>query len=267
MVNIPELIDSHCHLADPRLRADIDGVLARAAAAGVTRLICAAGNVAESRDGLAIARQFPNVWFTAGLHPHDAKEADGQYIAQLEQLAADGRNVAIGEIGLDYHYDHSPRDVQRRVFAEQLSLARRLGKPVVVHTREAFDDTLAILGESGVDATRVVLHCCTEPAGNVRLALDAGTMVSFSGIVTFNSAAYLRESAAIVPDERLLIETDAPYCSPVPVRHIRTNEPAHVAHVAVCLAAVRGTDVATVARVTTANAVRVFGLVGRSQPR
>jgi TatD DNase family protein len=260
MTDLPELIDSHCHLADTRLRTDIDGVLARAAAAGVTRLICAAGTVGESREALALARRYENVWFTAGLHPHDAKEAGEHYIAQLEQLAADGRNVAIGEIGLDYHYDHSPREVQRRVFAEQLALARRLGKPVVVHTREAFDDTLAILRASGVDASRVVLHCCTEPADNVRRALDAGAMVSFSGIVTFNSAAYLRESAAIVPDARLLIETDAPYCSPVPVRHIRTNEPAHVAHVAACLAAVRGTDVATVASVTTANAVRFFGM-------
>jgi TatD DNase family protein len=260
MMNLPELIDSHCHLTDTHLRVNLDGVLARAAAVGVTRMVCAAGTIGGSRVALALARRYGNVWSTAGVQPHDAKDTDEHYIAQLEQLAADGRNVAIGEIGLDYHYDHSPRDVQQRVFAEQLALARRLGKPVVIHTREAFDDTLAVLRESGVDLSRVVLHCCTEPADNVRRSLDAGTMVSFSGIVTFKNAAYLRESAAIVPDGRLLIETDAPWCSPVPVRQIRINEPAHVAHVAACLAAVRGTDVATVARATTANAVRLFGL-------
>ena len=266
--DVPELIDSHCHLTDTRLRGDIDGVLARAAAAGVTRLICAAGTVGESRQALVLARRYGNVWFTAGLQPHDAKDADApvgedtgpDYLAALERLAGEARNVAVGEIGLDYHYDHSPREVQRRVFVEQLALARRLGKPVVVHTREAFDDTLAILRDSGVDATRVVLHCCTEPAENVRRGLDLGVLVSFSGIVTFKNTAYLRQSAAIVPAERLLIETDAPWCSPVPVRDIRTNEPAHVAHVAACLAAVRGTDVATIASATTANAVRLFGL-------
>ena len=255
-----ELIDTHCHLAHGRLRQDVEGVLGRARGAGVARLICATGTVHESKAALSLARKHAGVWCTAGLHPHDAGEAGENYLDAIERLAADARNVAIGEIGLDYHYDFSPRDAQRRVFAEQLDLARRLGKPVVVHTREAFEDTMAVLRGAGIDGTRVVMHCCTEGAANVRVALDLGATVSFSGIVTFKNTAYLREAAAVVPDERLLIETDSPFCSPEPVRRMKTNEPANVAHVAACLASVRGTSPEDIARITAANAVRFFHL-------
>ena len=257
-----ELIDAHCHLAHGRLRQLLPGVLARARAAGVTRVICAAGSVHESRAALAVARAEEGVRCLAGVHPHEAKDAAAGYLAAIEALAGEPANVAVGEIGLDYHYDLSPRDVQRRVFAEQLALARKLGKPAVIHTREAFDDTLAVLAESGLDAARAVLHCCTEPPDNLRRALDIGAAISFSGIVTFASAGYLRESAALVPDERLLVETDGPYCSPQPVRRMKTNEPANVVHVAACLAAVRHVSVETIAAVTTANAERFFGLPG-----
>lgn len=255
-----ELIDAHCHLAHGRLRQDVSAVIERAGAAGVARMICAAGTVHESKEALSLARQYDNVWCTAGLHPHDAGDAGEHYLATLQALAADPRNVAVGEIGLDYHYDFSPREAQRRVFAEQLALAGRLGKPIVVHTREAFDDTMAILREAGADGGRVVFHCCTEDAANVKRALESGAAVSFSGIVTFKKADYLREAAALVPDDRLLIETDAPYCSPEPVRRMKTNEPANVVHVAARLAAVRGTTPESVARITTANAVRLFAL-------
>ena len=255
-----ELIDAHCHLCHGRLRQQLAAVLDRARAAGVTRMICAAGTVVESKAALALARQHGHVWCTAGVHPHEAKDAGEDDLAAIERLAADPRNVAVGEIGLDYHYDFSPRDDQRRVFAEQLQLAKQLGKPIVVHTREAFDETMAILRETGVDTARVVFHCCTEGAANVRRALDVGAAVSFSGIVTFKNTGPLREAAALVPDERLLIETDAPFCSPEPLRKVRTNEPAHVAHVAACLAAVRKTTPEALARTTAANAVRLFGL-------
>jgi TatD DNase family protein len=258
-----ELIDSHCHLAHGRLRQDVAAVIARARAAGVARMICAAGTVAESKAAVSLARPYHNVWVTAGLHPHDAKDAGEDYLAALEQIAGDPQNVAIGETGLDYHYDFSPRDAQRRVFAEQLALAGRLGKLVVVHTREAFDDTMAILRDAGADGGRVVLHCCTEGAANVERALGFGAAVSFSGIVTFRKAAYLREAASLVPDDRLLIETDAPYCSPEPVRKMKTNEPANVAHVAACLAAVRNTTPESIARLTAANATRLFALAPR----
>ena len=260
MSPMSELIDTHCHLAHGRLRQQVDAVLERARAAGVGRLICAAGTVHESKGALSVARGQEGVWCMAGVHPHDAQGALAGYLAAVERLAGEAKNVAVGEVGLDYHHDHSPREDQRRVFAEQLALARRLGKPVVIHTREAFEDTMAILREAGVDGARLVFHCCTEPADNVRAALDFGAAVSFSGIVTFRNAGYLREAAAIVPDERLLIETDSPFCSPEPVRKVRTNEPANVAHVAACLAGVRNTAPEALAERTTANAVRFFGL-------
>ncbi len=254
------LIDSHCHLTHNRLRRDLDGVLQRARAAGVVACICASSDLEESRASRALAAQHDWIYFTAGTHPHSAKEVVGDHLAQLEMLAADGRCVAVGEIGLDYHYDFSPRDVQRRVFAEQLELAKRLGKKVVVHTREAFDDTLAILIESGVPGDRIVLHSCTESAANISKALGFGTSIGFSGIVTFSKTGDLRAASLLVPDDRLLIETDAPFLSPEPVRNMKHNEPANVAHIAACLAAVRGIQAEAFAEMTTANAARFFGL-------
>ena len=255
-----ELFDTHCHLAHGKLRQQIDDVIARAAAAGVTRMILATGDLTDSKATVSLVRDRDRLWCTAGIHPHEAKDAPDHYLTVLAELAGEPKNVAIGEIGLDYHYDFSPRDDQRRVFAEQLDLARRLEKPAVLHTREAFDDTLAVLAESGIDTSRLVLHCCTEPAENVSRALDLGMTVSFSGIVTFKKTDYLRAAAALVPDDRLLIETDAPYCSPEPVRKMQTNEPANVAHVAACLAKVRNATPEAIAEQTTANAVRFFGL-------
>ena len=254
------LIDTHCHIAHRRLYPQAGAVLARAREAGVVATVCAAGDLHESAAALALAREHDGVWCTAGVHPHDAAEAPEGYLRQVEQLAAQAENVAIGEVGLDYHHDFSPRDHQRRVFAEQLDLAGRIGKPVVVHTREAFADTMAILRDSPVDGARVVFHSFTAGADEARAVVGLGAMVSFSGIVTFAKADGLRAAAAIVPDEQLLIETDAPYLSPEPVRKMKTNEPANVAHVAACLAAVRNSTPEAVAELTTANAIRFFGL-------
>jgi len=257
-----ELFDTHCHLAHGRLRRQTDDVLTRAAAAGVTRMICATGDLTDSKAALSLVRHRDNLWCLAGIHPHEAKDAPEHYLAVLGQLAGEAKNVAIGEIGLDYHYDFSPRDDQRRVFAAQLDLARELGKPVVMHTREAFDDSAGILRDSGIDTNRVVLHCCTEAPANVRRALDMGMTISFSGIVTFTRSDELRAAAALVPDRRLLIETDSPYCSPEPVRKMQTNEPANVTHVATCLAGLRRTSAEALAELTTANALRLFGIAG-----
>ena len=254
------LIDTHCHLCHGRLYQQVPAVLDRARAAGVHTVICAAADVHASKTSMGLAGRHENVYFTAGVHPHDAKSVDEGQLQVIERLARDPKCVAVGEIGLDYHYDFSPRDTQRRVFAEQLELARNMSATIVIHTREAFDDTLAVLAESGVDGGRLVFHSCTESAHGVGRLLELGAMVSFSGIVTFKKADALREAAKIVPDERLLIETDAPYLTPEPVRKIKTNEPAHVAHVATCLAAVRGTTPEVLADQTTANAVRFFGL-------
>ena len=255
-----KLIDTHCHLCHGRLRNQTSDVLERATDAGLIAIICAAADIEESGGAQGLAKKHPQVYFTAGLHPHDAREAPEDYIKRLGELAGDPKNVAIGEIGLDYHYNYSPPEDQQRVFAEQLELAGFLGKKIVIHTREAFDDTMKTLNVSGVDGANVVFHSCTAGVADVRRALEFGAMISFSGIATFNSAADLREAAAIVPDEKLMIETDAPFLSPEPVRKMKTNEPANVAHVATCLASVRGTDPETLAELTTANAVRFFGL-------
>jgi len=254
------LVDTHCHLAHERLRDEAEAVLARAREAGVVAVVCAAGDLDEAQAAMRLACAHGDVYFMAGVHPHDAKDASGDYVARLEGFTGEARCVAVGEVGLDYHYNFSPPDVQRRIFAEQLALAVRLVKPIVIHTREAFDDTVAILTESGADGRRVVFHSFTGSAAEARRVLDLGAMVSFSGIVTFKKADDLRAAAAIVPDDRLLIETDAPYLSPEPVRKMKTNEPANVVHVARCLAAVRGCDAEALAELTTANAARFFGI-------
>lgn len=254
------LIDTHCHLADRRLQRGLSGVITRAAGAGVAAFVCAAGDLNEARGALETARAYPNVFCTVGVHPHDAKDAPRDYLRLVEALAVEPENVAVGEIGLDYYRDLSPRRVQRRVFAEQLDLAARLGKPIVVHSRDAFDDTLAVLGESSVEPGRVVIHSCTENAAGVRRALDLGATVSFSGIVTYRKTDYLRKAAALVPADRLLVETDCPYLSPEPVRKMRTNEPANVVHVLRLLAEIRGSDAEELAERTTANATKFFNL-------
>ncbi|MGC9455135.1 MAG: TatD family hydrolase [Phycisphaerae bacterium] len=256
------LIDTHCHLADKRLRRDLPGALDRAEDAGVVAFVCAAGDLREARAALETARAHRDrkIFCTVGVHPHEAKDATGDYLRQVEQLAKEPQNVAVGEIGLDYYRDLSPRDVQKKVFAEQLELAARLSKPVVIHSRDAFDDTLAVLSESDVDPKRVVIHSCTEDAAAVRRALDMGATISFSGIVTYRKTDYLRKAAAIVPDDRLLVETDCPYLSPEPVRKMRTNEPANVLHVLRTLAEVRGVEAEALAGRTTANAIGFFGL-------
>jgi TatD DNase family protein len=253
-------IDTHCHLAHSRLAGQFQSVVDRAAQAGVVAMICASADMDEARRSRQLAQRRENVFFTAGLHPHDAKSAPEGYLAALEELADDPRCVALGECGLDYHYDFSPRADQQRVFAAQLALAHRLGRKVVIHTREALEDTLAILRESGLDARQAVFHSFTESLPAAQAVLDGGAMVSFSGIVTFAKSAPLRQLAAAVPPDRLLIETDSPYLSPEPVRQAKTNEPAYVAHVAACLAGVRGVSCETLAVQTTDNARRFFGL-------
>ena len=254
------LIDTHCHLTDRRLEGDVPGVLARAREAGVIACICAASSIPDSRSAVALAAGHEGVLCMAGVHPHDAKAAGDDYLQRLAELAGCPDNVAVGEIGLDYHYDLSPRRVQQEVFAAQLDLAGRLGKPVVVHTREALDDTLAILRQSNARSERVVFHSFTGEKRETRLVLDAGCWVSYSGIATFNKADAIRQAAVVVPDDRIMVETDAPYLSPEPVRRMKTNEPANVAHVARCLANVRGVEAEDFAELTTANAASFFAL-------
>ncbi len=255
------LIDTHCHLAHGRLRPDAPAAIARAAAAGVQRILVAAADIHEAKAALGLCRDHASLSCMAGVHPHEAKDFSPGALQTLEDLARASENVAIGEIGLDYHYDFSPREQQRNAFAAQLALAVRLGKPVVVHTREAFDDTMAILRDSGVDGSRVEFHSFTEGPDAGRTVLDFGAMIGMSGIVTFARASDVQATAVLTPDDRLLVETDAPYLSPEPVRKMKTNEPANVAHTARFLAALRRTDPDDLAARTTANAERFFGLL------
>lgn len=254
------LIDTHCHLSHSRLCHEVSEVLSRAAAAGVSACICASGDLREAQASLAIARRHPHVYATAGVHPHEAKNLAPETLAALDELLGDPLVVALGEIGLDYFHDLSPRPVQREAFAAQLALARRAGATIVVHTREAFDDTMDILRTSGVEGVKVIFHSFTEGPAQIRRALDFGAAVSFSGIVTFARSDALREAVALVPDDRILVETDAPYLSPEPVRKHSPNEPALIVHTLACLAQVRHADPAALADATRANALRLFAL-------
>lgn len=250
--------DSHCHV--PYEGVGID-VLAVARAAGVGRIISVGTDLEQSAAAIAIASTEPDVWATVGLHPHDAVQGVDSLsvvIEHVEQEGAASRVVAIGECGLDYHYDHSPRPVQREAFAAQISLANRLGLALVVHTREAWDDTFAILAAEGVPA-RTVFHCFTGGPAEARKALDLGAWLSFSGIVTFKTAGEIREAAALCPADRLLVETDSPFLAPVPHRG-RANRPAWVTIVGDHVAAVRGEPVADVEAATWAATAEVFGL-------
>jgi TatD DNase family protein len=245
-------VDSHCHVHDG---PDPDAAVAEAAAAGVGRLVAVGTDVRTSQLAVDLAGRHDAVVATAGVHPHDAAGGtDG-----LAELLGGGQVVAVGECGLDYHYDHSPRSVQREVFGAQVGEARQQGLALVVHTREAWDDTFAILQEGSGPPERTVLHCFTGGPAEARRALDAGLMLSFSGIVSFKGAAEVREAAALCPLDRLLVETDSPYLAPVPHRG-KPNRPAWVPLVGEAVAAAKGVAVEEVEAASTANAERVFAL-------
>lgn len=244
--------DDHCHLPDDV--GEAAALVEDARTAGVTRMITVGTTVSHSWATLTVARAFDGVWATAGVHPHDAKDGlDG-----LAELLDEDGVVAVGECGLDYHYDHSPRGVQQDVFRQQIALARARDLPLVVHTREAWDDTFAALDAEGVPR-RTVFHCFTGGAVEARRALAIGGWLSFSGIVTFPSAADVREAATVCPDDRLLVETDSPYLTPVPHRG-RPNRPALVTLVGDAVASIRGVAPEAIAALTWANAQTVFDL-------
>jgi TatD DNase family protein len=257
------MIDSHCHLADKTFAADLDAVIARAKNAGVERalVILAAGDDQEAAQARLVETSWPDVRVSIGVHPHAAHEFAGNPGRAADvvraQASATPAARAIGEIGLDYHYDFSPRDVQQQVFRVQLGLARELGWPVVIHTREADADTVAILRDEGARDTGGVLHCFTGDAALARAGLDLGFHISLAGILTFPKAADLRDTAKQVPLDRLLAETDSPFLAPVPYRGKR-NEPAHVARVIAALAEIHGIAPGEVDRRTTANFHSLF---------
>jgi TatD DNase family protein len=247
------MTDTHAHLdacADPA-----EEVVARARAAGVDRIVAVGSGLESCRAALAIAHREGGVWAALGIHPHQAGDADAGRLAELRELLADERAVAVGETGLDFYRDYAPRDRQRDLFARQLELAAELGRTVVVHTREAHEETAAAL--EAFDGT-VVLHCFSSPE-LLPIALERGYYVSFAGNVTYPKAEELREAARRVPADRLLVETDSPYLSPQP-RRGRPNEPANVVHTAAALAEARGDDPAELAARLDANAATAFSL-------
>jgi len=244
--------DNHCHLHHRRVNADEAAAAARVA--GVSRMITVGCSLDDSRLAIEVAGRMADVWATAGVHPHDASEG----VEGLEQLVAHPSVVAVGEAGLDYHYDRSPRGTQQDVFRRQIELANRMGKALVIHTREAWDDTFALLDAEGVPP-RTVFHCFTGGPDELAQCLARGASVSFSGIVTFPSAPEVLAAARQAPLDRILVETDSPYLAPVPFRG-KPNEPAHVAVVGAFLAAERGLPDAELARITTANTLAVYGI-------
>ena len=242
------VVDSHCHLNDPQFDEDREAAIERALAAGVDRMMVI--------DAPEFAERWECMYATIGVHPHEAAKATEETFARMRDLARHPKAVAVGEIGLDYHYGFSPRDVQARVFRRQLEMAAEFGLPIVIHTREAWEDTLAAVAEAGGLPHGGIMHCFTGDAAQARQALDMGFHLAFGGVLTFPKAESVREAARITPEDRLLIETDCPYLAPVPHRGKR-NEPAFVVETARRLAVVRGTTPESVAEVTTRNFERL----------
>jgi TatD DNase family protein len=251
------LIDTHTHLDDARYDADRDEMIARAHEAGVERMVTIGCDLATSQAAVALAARYPAVYASIGVHPHEVKHITDGWYEDLRRLAEHAKVVAYGEIGLDYHYNHSSPEDQRVRFREQVRLARELRLPVIIHTREAQEDTIRILREEGASETGGVFHCFSGDAWLAKDALDLGFYVSFSGILTFQNAGMLRDIAKTIPMDRLLMETDCPYLTPVPHRGKR-NEPGYVRHVAHTLAGLLNSSIDAIAEMTAANARRLF---------
>lgn len=262
------LIDTHCHLTSAPLSDQFDDVVARAHDAGVTRMITVATDPADARRAVPLLQRCERLFLAAGIHPHEAAKVDDSHLAELSELhrgcalpteCAD-RLAAVGETGLDYHYDFATPDQQRKIFRAQLELAVAVNRPVIVHAREAEDEVCEILAGFPALRDRVVFHCYSGPADTAQRIVDEGYWISFTGMLTFKNADEVREAARRVPFDRVMVETDAPYLSPEPMRKQRPCEPALVMHTARALAAVHGVTLEELAKQTTANAERFFGL-------
>jgi TatD DNase family protein len=259
-VTTPTWVDSHCHLQLGSSTGDVAAAeerIARALAAGVRAIVCVGTDLETSRHALDLAARHHEVFATVGLHPHDASKLAAEW-GPLEVLAHADRVVGVGEAGFDLYYEHSPRDEQESAFRFQIRLAKRLGRTLVIHTRDAWDDTFRVLDEEGAPE-RTVFHCFTGGPAEAARALDHGAYLSFSGIVSFSGADDVRAAARTVPADRILVETDAPFLAPVPLRG-KENEPAYLVHVGAALAAARDQPVEEVAARTSENADRAFRL-------
>ena len=255
------IVDSHCHLDFEDFREDLPAVLERARAAGIVAMVCvgSGGDLATAERAADLATRERDVFAAVGIHPHDAGKIVPEFWPVLEKLAQAPRVVGIGETGLDYYYDHSPRQVQREVFTRFLALATSAKRPVICHVRDAHDDAIELLRTGPIPEAGGVLHCFSGNVEQARSYLDMGLYLSFSGVITFKKAEDLRKAAAFAPAERILVETDAPYLAPVPHRG-RRNEPAFVLKTLEAVAQIRGISPEQAAETTTANALRLFDL-------
>jgi TatD DNase family protein len=260
-MSVPPIIDSHCHLDFEEYGTDRQATLTRAREAGLVTMVCIGSgrDLKSARAAVALAAEEPDVFATVGIHPHDVARMSEPDWAELEGLARAPRVVGVGETGLDFHYDYSPRDQQREAFRRFIALCHASGQPVVCHVREAHAEAQAILREEKVPARGGVIHCFTSGPEDARVYLDLGMHLSFSGILTFKNASDIRAAAQLCPLDRILIETDAPYLAPLPHRGKR-NEPAYIVHTLAQLASVKALPSEQVAAATTANARSLFRL-------
>ncbi len=256
-----ELIDTHCHLTFDDLVRDIDAVIARSRQAGVNGWITVGTNPEHNRKAVELAERFENLYAAIAIHPHDAKTVTAEILQELKRLAQHEKVVAIGETGLDYHYNLSLHEDQRRVFIEHLEIAAELALPVIIHCRKAFDETMEVLGKYGRDASKVVFHCFSGSAEQAKILLKDGFHFSFTGVVTFKNAEKTRKAAEIVPAEKLMLETDCPYMSPEPMRKQKTNEPALMIHTAEFLAELKQMCLTDFAEAVTTTSKMFFGLL------
>ncbi len=253
------LIDTHAHLDFPRFDKDRNEVIARAWDSGISYIVNVGADLASSRRSIELAQEYPFIFATVGVHPHDASELNQELLDEIKEMASDEKVVAIGEIGLDYHYDNSPREIQKKAFKKQLQLAKELGLPVVVHSREADKDTLEILRADFDTNNGGIMHCFGSGLEMAHQCLGMGMYLAFGGVSTFKNAGDLREVIMEVPLEKILIETDSPYLTPEPLRGKR-NEPKFVRFVAEKIAEIKGIGLIEVAETTTANAIKVYNL-------
>jgi len=263
-----ELIDTHCHLTFEPLAGDVENVIARSRSAGVTGWITIGTDTQQNQKAVELANKFENMYAAAGIHPHYAKDVTANDIAELKKLAQDLKVVAIGETGLDFHYDFSDRTSQQRIFVEQLKIACEMNLPVIIHCREAFDETIKTLEQFGSGLPsgmayaikKVVFHCFSGSVEQAKIVLARGWHISLTGVVTFKNANKTREVAKLVPIERLMIETDCPYMSPEPMRKQKVNEPALMIHTARFIAELKNMDLDSFAKAVTATSRDFFNL-------
>jgi TatD DNase family protein len=254
------LIDTHCHLTFDDLAGDVEGVLARSVEAGVTSWVTVGTEPGEIEKTVALAEKFDNMYAGIGFHPHCAKEVTADDMVRLKELCGNPKVVAVGETGLDYYYDHSPREIQKEIFREHLKIAEDLSLPVIVHTRNAFEESMEILEEYKGRLKDVVIHCFSGTEEETRFVLDKGYHVSFTGIVTFKKAEETRDAAKLVPLDRLMVETDCPFISPEPVRNQRPCEPALMIHTAKKIAELKEMTLEDFAEKVTATSKKFYNL-------